>query len=251
MPLPEVPPTQVPAPLPGDYTHRWSVHVNPHVLPWVAVAAVLGVFVLSFFPWVGRYPGGVPFVTQSAWQAAFGTESVDEEAKKLKKLPSAMRLTGSAANEAGPAASGIMIAYVLLLLPTLLLTVAAAVWPLLPLPLARALQRLRPWRWGLVTASALLALVLLVVQEASGFSLENRVAAEADRSATKPPATTTAPAEARQQALDRGLRLSQLRRTAALGWATGLNALALVCALLVFWVERRGARPLPRLDVLW
>jgi hypothetical protein len=250
-PLPAVPPAQVPAPPPGDYRHRWSVHVNPHVLPWVAVAAVLGVFVLSFFPWVGRYPGGVPFVTQSAWQAAFGAESVDEEAKKLEKLPPAMRLTGSTADEVVPAASGLMIAYVLLLIPILLLTVAAAVWPLLPLPLPVALQRLRPWRWGLVTAVALLALVLLVAQEASGFSLENRVAAEADKLATKPPAAAAAPAEARQQALDRGLRLSQLHRTAALGWATGLNALAVVCALLVFWVERRGGRPLPRVDVLW
>src|SRR5205823_664998 len=83
-PLP-APPAEAPAATPGDYTHRWSVHVHPHVLPWVAVAAVLVMFVLSFFPWVGRYPGGVPFVTQSAWQAAFGAEAVDEEAKKLKK----------------------------------------------------------------------------------------------------------------------------------------------------------------------
>jgi hypothetical protein len=242
-------PVEVPASPPGNYAHRWSVHVNPHVLPWVAVAAVLGVFVLSFFPWVGRYPGGVPFVTQSAWQAAFGTESVDEEAKKLKDLPPALRLSGSAATEAAPAASGLMIAYVLLWIPTLLLTVAAAVWQLLPLP--GALQRLRPWRWGLVTAVALLALILLVVQETSGFSLENRLAAQAEGGETKSSAAATAPAEARLQALERGLRLSQLHRTAALGWATGMNVLAVVCALLLFWVERRGARPLPRVDVLW
>jgi hypothetical protein len=251
MPLPAAPAAGAPAPTPGDYAHRLSVHVNPHVLQWLAVVAVLTVFLLSFFPWVGRYPGGVPFVTQSAWQAAFGAESgPDEEAKKLeKKLPAAMRPAGGGANEVSPGANGPMIVYVLLLVPALLLTVAAAVWQLLPLP--GALQRLRPWRWAFVAGVALLALVLLVLQEVSGFKLENRVTTEADSAEKKAATGGASPAETRRLALDRGLRLSQLHRTAALGWATGLNALAVVCAVLVFWAERRGARPLPRVDVLW
>jgi hypothetical protein len=251
-PLPAVPPAEAPTLPPSDYTHRWSVQVNPHVLPWVAVAAVLAVFLLSFFPWVGRYPGGVPFATQSAWQAAFGFESADEEAKKLEKeLPAALRPAGDGASEVTPGASWMMIVYVLLSIPTLLLTVAAAVWPLLPSQLPGVLQRLRPWRWAMVAGVVLLALVLLVLQQISGFSLETRSAAEADRAEKRAAGPGDAPAEARRLALDRGLRLSQLRRTAAPAWATGLNALAAVCALLVSWAERRGARPLPRVDVLW
>jgi hypothetical protein len=241
-PLPAAPPADLAVPSPGDHTHRLSMHLNPHVLQGVAVVAVLAGFLLSFFPWVGRYPGGVPYVTQSAWQVAFGAEWTDQE---IKKLPSAVRL----ANEPAPGASGPMIVYVLLLVPAVLLTVAAALWPLLPLP--GALQRFRPWRWALVAGVTLLMLVLLVLQVISGFNLENRVTAEVDSAEKKMAAAGASPADARRLALDRGLRLSQLHRTAALGWATGLNALAAACALLVFWVERRRARPLPRLDVLW
>ena len=234
---------------PGEHAHRWSVHINPHVLRWVVVAAVVALFVLSFFPWVGRYPGGVSAATQSAWQAAFGSESVDEDVK----MPANVRFGSDLANTAG--ASGLMILYVLLLVLSLLLVVAVAVWDLLPLKLPAALERLRPWRWGIVAAIASLGFLVLVFQEVSGFSLENRVTDAVDsylkerqQHATGPNAT---PVMVKNLAVKRGLCLSQLHRTAALDWATALNLLAVLCALLVFWADRRGARPLPSVDVLW
>ena len=250
------PPAFTPAPEapslpPGDHTHRWSLYLNASVLQGLAAVAVLAVFVLSFFPWVGRYPGGVPVVTQSAWQAAFGSDWTDKDLK----LPPALRSAGTAKTDAGPGASGMLIVYVLLLIPMLLLTLAAVLLRLLPLKLPPALERVRPWRWGIVAAVALLALVFLVIQELSAFPLEARVADETDKALEsrqkKASAPDAAPAVVKTFAVERGLRLGQLHRTAALNWATWLNALAVVCALLAFRIERRGPRPVPRVDVLW
>jgi hypothetical protein len=238
------------SPAPAEYTRRWSAHLHPSVLQALAVLAVLGVFVLSFFPWVGRYPGGVPLATQSAWQAAFGSETVDDE---LQKLPD-LRLGPDGKTEEAVGASGLMILFVLLLIPTLLVTLAAALWDLFAAVLPARLQGFKRWRWGIAAALLLLTLVFLVLQEVSGFRLETRTTAEVDRQMEGLEKKAAAPgarsAGVKVVAMMRGLLLSQLHRTAALTWVTWLITLALACALLVFWVERRGSRPLPRVDLL-
>ena len=68
-----------PPPVTGDYRHRGTVSLSPRVLPWLAVGALVLVFVLTFFPWVGFYPGGITVTYQNAWQAAFGSYSVVPE----------------------------------------------------------------------------------------------------------------------------------------------------------------------------
>ncbi|MBL8799658.1 MAG: hypothetical protein JNM56_37595, partial [Planctomycetia bacterium] len=55
-----------------------SLNVNPRVVPWLAPLSLLAMFVLLFFSWVGMYPGGVGVVTQSGWQAAIGSATVDK-----------------------------------------------------------------------------------------------------------------------------------------------------------------------------
>ncbi len=239
------------APAPAEYTHRLSAHANPRVLQPLAALAVLGLFVLSFFPWVGRYPGGVPVVTQSAWQAAFGAETVDEDLKKMLSGPAPGK---DAPSEERPGASGLMILFVLLLILALLGTLAAAAWNVIPVALPASAQAFKPWRWGIAAALLLLTLVLLVLQEVSGFNLEARTTAEVDRSMEglkKLADVGGKAADEKRIAILRGTALTQLYRTAALRWATALNALALVCALLVYWVERRRSRPVPRVDLLW
>jgi hypothetical protein len=219
------------------------------VLQGLASAAVLLVFLLSFFPWVGLYPGGVPVVTQSAWQAAFSSEWTD------KDYVEALKTAGESRTAADPGASGLLIVYVLLLILVLLLTLAAVQYALRVLKLPAALERVRPWRWGIVAAVAALALVFLVIQEIASFPLEARVAEETDKALEdrqkKASAGDAPPAVVKALAVERGMRLGQVRRTAALTWATWLNLFAVVCALLAFLIERRGARPAPRVDILW
>src|SRR5205807_9964287 len=51
-------PAPPPPPRPSEgHASRFSIWFSPRVLPWVVVGAVLLAFLLTFFPWVGLYPG--------------------------------------------------------------------------------------------------------------------------------------------------------------------------------------------------
>ncbi|MCI0458010.1 MAG: zinc-ribbon domain-containing protein [Gemmataceae bacterium] len=254
-----------PEPPPADYTRRWSIWIGPNFWCWVAVAAAVLVFVLSFFPWVGYFPGGEGVRTQSAWQAAFGAQTVDKELGEMlkdKPLFKGNPLFDTPADDKekpkspGPGANGLLIVYVLLLIPLLLLTGAVAVWNVLPRELPPAVQKLKPWRWGIVAGVALLALLLLTLQMVTGFTLESSLQTTADQ-VLKPDlkqqdAKQPAPGskEARALRVMRGLVLSPLQRTGALRAASSLHLLLFVSALIMFWLERRGNKPHPRIDVL-
>ena len=56
----------------GDYHRHFLIPANEKILQWVTPAALLLVFILQFFPWIGVYAGSVPLTTQGAWGAAFG-----------------------------------------------------------------------------------------------------------------------------------------------------------------------------------
>jgi hypothetical protein len=244
-------PPPPPAPVPTDYTKRWSIWLSPHVLPWIAVAAVVVVFALSFFVWVGIYVGGVPAQTQSGWQAAFGTHTLDEDVDKLfkKMVPVG---TEQDKKDPSPSASFLLILYVLLLLiPLLLLTVGAAVLNVLNQGLPPWVQRLRPWRWGLVALIGLLALLVLLLQATTGFPVENKLRAEVDKGLEQEQKAAQSPAAQKQLAAGRGMILSCLHRGRAFGLSCWLLVLAVVCAALTFWIERRAPRPIPRIDIQW
>src|SRR5439155_1505119 len=52
-------PVRTPAPPPpppvvGDYTKTRSIVISPRVVPWIAPIALVVLFLLTFFPWLGR-----------------------------------------------------------------------------------------------------------------------------------------------------------------------------------------------------
>ncbi len=121
--------------------------------------------------------------------------------------------------------NALTILYLLMLLFALLLAGGITVLRLMPhVQLPAALQQVWPWRSGAVALLALLGLFFLVMQLAVGFE------------------------PAKDETIDRGLL-----HTTAVVWATlGLQILALIAALLDFWVEVRGpSRPMPRIDIRW
>jgi hypothetical protein len=225
----------------GEYRRTLNMRANPRVLPWVITVGLVLVFVLSFFSWVGVYPGGVSLASQSAWQAAFGGISVDKDLEKT-------------AEEFGvpekPGANVLLILFLLLFfLPVLLLSVFALVWDLVPLNLPPALQQMKSWRWGLVGMLDLVAFLFLGLQLLVGFSLENKVREALDK---KFESQRKAAKDEDQKKLDmaEGIML-QLRRTFWLRLSVFLLLLVIVCAALDFWISRRGKKPLPRLQISW
>jgi hypothetical protein len=240
-------PTYPTTPPPEGYQRKFTIWFSPTVLQYVAPVAVFLIFVLTFFAWVGIYPGGVAQDTQNAYQAAFGgyTPDPDIPAANLEK-------------ELQPGWNFLLIFYLLLFFPTFLATIACLALSFVPpATLPSAVHQVLPWRWGIVSALNLVLFLFLALQLVPflGFSIENKVIGAFEASMAKAAkeregkAPTTQ--EVREEAIGRGMIHQQLCRTYALNLVVLCHILAIAGAGLTFWVQRRGARPAPRIDSLW
>jgi hypothetical protein len=211
------------------------------VLQWFAPAAVVLIFFLQFFTWVGIMPGGVPALTQGAWSAAFASWTREVGTDSLIPFDT---------KQVEPVASGFLIPYILLFLPTLAVTVAIVVLPFLHIPLPPAVQKLLPYRWGIAAVLNLLVFFFLVVQLLVGFNLENKVADYAVKQAgeTAKGKTLTTAEELQKQA-QIGETKEMVKRTIWLQLAVLLHIMAVIGASLMYWLTLRGdSRPLPRFE---
>lgn len=230
------------SPPPEGYQHSAAMWLSPRVLPWIAPACLLLVFILQFFNWVGLYPGGVPAVTQNAWQAAFGLHSEDGDLKQ-----DAMQ-----DKEAKPGASVLTIFYLLLFFPVLAVTIASAIITMIPVKIPPAVEKILPWRWGIVAAVNLILFFFLGLQVLLGFSLDSRYSEWVDKQIKRDSKETPTTQQRKLDDVRRGEMLSVREHTFALRLTEFLHLLAIVCAALMFWLGQRGThRPLPKLELLW
>ncbi len=246
-PPPEAPSTAT-AP-PEGYTRAPTVWLSPKVLRWVPAVSLLLVFVLQFFSWVGLYPGGVPGVTQNAWQAAFGFYTEDGDMEPV--LPS-MQNKDKPDESSVPGVSVLTIFYLLLFFPVLVVTVAVLVHDLnlLRVKLPPQVDKVLPWRWGIVGAANLVLFFFLALQLLFGFSLDSRYSAWVDRQMQSKEAKTTQGQKLAEAA--RGGMLEVLTHTVWLKLAIVLHILAIICAVLMYLLlQRSESRPLPRMELLW
>jgi hypothetical protein len=238
------PPPPPPRPTPDGFTHTRAITINPQVLPWIAPACLCLVFVLSFFPWVGYYPGGYGVVTQSAWGAAFGGYSVDPVFNIKEHWT-------SSGDSDKPGAGALMIIFLILgLLPAVLVSLAAIALPHLKqqFQLPPGAVKVEPWRWMIVSGAALIAFLFLFLQVLTSFSIESKTRRAVAQSITK---DTT---ETEWVGIQEGEELGKkgLYRTAYLRLSLFLLAVAAAGAVTTHWIEHRGpSRPLPRLELHW
>jgi hypothetical protein len=246
---------QAPATAPPEgYRRTWTIWFSPKVLPWVAPVCVLLVFILQFFPWVGLYQGGVPALTQSAWGAGFAGYTPDPHMESFyisREVSLEKALNAKEKENALPGASVLTIFYLLLFIPTFLLTIASLVVDLVPMKLPPAMQKILPWRWGIVAAANLVVFLFLALQLMMGFSLDSQYKEWVEKNVGKiPEKKTTEVVE--HAAAAKGVALQALTHTFWLHLAVLLHLAAIVGAALAYGVERRGKdRPLPRLELMW
>ena len=238
-------PTFPAAPTPEGYHRKYTIWFSPRVLQYVAPVAVFLILFLTFFAWTGLFPGGVPRAWQNAWQAAYGGYSID---------PDVIGNSTAFAKGAEPGWNFLLVFYLLLFIPTFLVTIGCLALSFVPpSKLPPTAYPLLPWRWGVVAALNLILLLFLILQLVLGFSLENNYIAATDNAvaaAAKARETTTTP-EARSDAIDEGLARQAVSRTVWLDLVVILSILAVVAAALMFCLNRRGTRPAPRIDTLW
>jgi hypothetical protein len=241
---PEAVPELAPPPAePGGYRHAIPIWFSPRVLQWIVPVCLILVFLLTFFRWVGVYPGGVPLITQSAWQAAFNSYSADVDLEKAMG-------PGGPKGE-GPGVSILLIFYVILMCIVLLLALSCMVINIMPKILPPGLDPIIRLRWLILGGVAMLTFLFLVLQLLIGFGLENKYKKDIDEQfkATRENAKTDA--EKKAVEVQAGMAKSALFRTVWLRLAFTLQLVALICVLLEIWVSRRGNKPLPKLELVW
>jgi hypothetical protein len=255
---PSLPPPSKPVP-PGDYQHHVAMPANEKILQWVPPAALVLIFILQFFPWIGVYAGNSPMATQGAWGAAFGSLApkkplarvffpdlamTDEDLQKRNEGKS----DSDRIKDPRPGVSLLLLFYVLFFVPTLLLTIAVAVLPLVKVPFPPAVQQILPWRWAIVAGLNAILLLFLGLQILLNFSLESSISAYADSKVKAIKDTDDDEiVDARKAALT-----NMVQRTVWLKLAFVLHVLATAAAALVFWVEKRGpGQPPPALELKW
>jgi len=227
----------------------WSL--NPSVLRWIPPVFLVLVFLLTFFSWVGAYPGGYGIYTQNAWQAIGKGYSVDPVGEGV------FHLSPEIDSQIG--AGWLLIFYILLLLLSIALAAASLVTMLVPLHLPPAVGPVLPLRFLLTAGVAALAFILLLIQLLWGMPLANALASYADKQREAARAAQAAEqnspiTEEQDKRLNMtyGAKLNSLNvhRTRWLTLVVFLHLLAVLAAAAMFWLERRGAKPPPRFDIV-
>ena len=281
-PAPAPPPGLVPPTPPSSDAlasgKGYGFTLTPKILDWVPAACLTMVFILTFFSWVGTYPGGVRIFSQTPWQALFATMSVNSLPEDLlsdeKKIEEKLSM------------SWLMLAY----LPLLVIAVGLAwiekfapgpnsgKWP-------AALAKIAPFwkfRTGLLGVLSIALLAFVILQTIRGFGLDaavrhnvlettNRVTADkdADKDASKKsltgeerkkfvddavkngPNLDTTPKRQCYLVLHGGfLAMTGLQTTMWLDLAILFHVLCVISFAVRFWLDFRGtSKPLPRLSM--
>jgi hypothetical protein len=215
------------------------------VLGWVPAACFTLVFLLTFFTWVGMYPGGYRAYTQNGWEAAFGSLDSNNFAEEFLKLETELKKRAP---------------WNLLLVPFLLglLVLLALSWgeravrdpAMIPAP---AVQQYWKYRFAVIAGLAALLFGLLFFQTRIGFGLETaarKLTAEkyydelavADNSAAK-----------QKVAVKEGREVGSYQIATTNWLALAMTALfvGLIAAALKFWLDTRGTKPPPRVSLTW
>jgi hypothetical protein len=251
----EAEPSYPSTPTPEGYQRKYTIWFSPKYLQYVAPGALLLIFILTFFPWVGVYPGGVADAWQNMWQAAFGGYSIDPDVV-VASPPFPKYTEKDAEKTTEPGYNVLLIFYFLVLIPTVLIALGCLALRFMPpAKVPPAAHPVLPWRWGIVAGLNLILLLFMVLQLVLGFSLVNNVLAATNSQiaarAEKREGGVTTTQQTRQDDIDRGLARQKLRQTIWLDLVVVFHLLALAGAGLMFCINRRGARPAPRIDTLW
>jgi hypothetical protein len=239
-----------PAP-PEGYTRTKSYTLNARAVPLLAPVALGLVFVLTFFPWVGLYPGGESAGSQMAWGAAFGSFTPDpvwEAAYRETRNPTTMPAYDSGQMRMSFLAMFFLFLFILFMLPLAILSVLIGQGRL---KLPPGVESILPYRSVILAGVILAGFLLLLFQTWAGFGLENMVKEMAEKSVEADRRDATKKPEFADFKKAQIVAIFNATTTSWFRLALLLLIVAAIGAGLDFWLQRRGSRPLPRADLMW
>jgi hypothetical protein len=222
-----------------------SFPIELHVVRWIPALALTVIFILSFFSWVGMYPGGYPAYTQHGWQGLFADLSHDPVAEDEWKLGADLRERLKS--------SWCLLPYFLLLLPTLVLAWMGPILTFAKPKLPPIVEKIVQYRSALLAVLAFFMLLAIGVQWARGFGLEHAVYSRLDEKAAEAKTTANTPDKLQRWEMkyDSDLGAYNLRTTTALRFVFWLHVLALIVVAIEAGLQLRGNKPAPRVGVMW
>jgi hypothetical protein len=235
---PDAPPP--PPPEPGD-EREIGVSISPGILVWVPAFGFAVLFALTFFSWIGAYPGGHRLFTQNAWESLAAshtpnivpTELEEIEKHLLNSLPYCW----------------LLLPYVIALVLALFFAWADRLLPdevtptSLPGPLVW-LTKVWPARRGILTILGLGLLALFVVQGWKGLGLETAIKGYATNKfeeETKAADTELKKSTARVKA---GMEYAKYSVATTTGYTLAFWAHVVVAASLLLRPREGASRPL-------
>lgn len=238
-------------PVAAGYTHSVGLSLKPSTLAWVPAVGLTLILVLTLLPWVGSYVGGSAVYSQGAWRAVSGNPSRNFHLEELSR-----QQAGWPADVLNKVTSDwpLMLPYLVLLILAVIIAwaerlVADVDRTRLPRQ-AGFVGDVWPYRVPVLAGLATVLVVLLFVQAARGFGLERamrQVVAERFADERAKNAGNQAALDAIEFKADQELSRFNLERTAWFELAVGLHLLVLLAMAGRFWLDRRGAKPPPRL----
>jgi hypothetical protein len=235
-----------PQPPPAGYQHSAVYTLNAKVIPWIAPVCLVLIFFLIFFSWTGAFPAGYGVYTQSGFQAIWGWFSTDSVGDEVLKRAEDIHQNISA-NWVG------MLLYFLLVLVSLVLAFAPTILKQTSVRLPPTVQQVLPWRTALLSGAIVIAFLVLVLQLWGGLGLERALTAPTHASFESEYKAANSAEKREKVEIQEAMQIGQLhlRRTFALRLLFLLQLLAIMGIGLEVWLERRGPRPMPRIQVQW
>lgn len=245
------------------YTGSASILIPNTVIAWTPAIALTFIFFLTFFSWVGTFPGDYRMFTQRPWDAMFG--HVENHQKLFKEANVEIK----AIREETSADLSTLFPYLACLIISLPL-----VWldRLLPNPKPESLPPMIHWlpavterRVTLMIILTTASFVLLVLQVYRGFGLEHTIEARIAQAIGETDGTQEA-AEGEEPAIPKAdpegsltpfqigetMGRYNLQTTTALMLALLLQFAAMAACWLRTWLDNRpGSAPPLKLAVHW
>jgi predicted Zn finger-like uncharacterized protein len=244
-------PPELPKPaakLPGEYERLFSFGIQHRVVVWVPAVCMTLAFFLTFFNWVGLFPGGRTAYSQNAWQAMAANFSSDPVCEQVLKMESTIN--------AQIRTSWFLVLYLFALFPAVVLTwfghVVTRYDLLKKMPyFVRDVWHLRTQVLVGLTA---FTLALLLLQGWVGFGLTNGLkrGVEAEfAQRLEEAANNSVELEKVRVEMDVKLHNYHAETTFWLRLAYYAHLLAVLSIAVENWLVSRNGEPAPRVAVMW
>lgn len=227
-------------------------------MQFVPAAALVLVFILHFFPWVGVYYGGIEVTSQGAWSAATGMAGKPDTDMSqffsfVKDAEAQEDFKDKNASGNDPQFSLLLFFYLIpLFFAGLAASIAVVALPHIKAPLPPQVQQVLPWKWAIVAGINGLLLLFVLLQFVLPFSLESRVTAYVNSDPSLRVEDKDKTDKAKEKSARRGMAIERVQRTMWFKLTILLHLLATAAAALVYWIEKRGpSKPMPALELRW